>query len=206
MVDNASIYTLACLPRFINEDGKLKNDISLQEYDYEVAGDLQKLLFTTKNIMGFLPGCTFAIRKELLPYIFKVYNRDEEVNHDAIIQFSATALGKMYLYPKTLHSWRKQESSTMVSENKISRLRALQSATNAWKFAINFINEYSSEISWNTQKNILINYCDYQYKLLKSYCSLGNSRYINNRISQEILKLYVRSRLLVGKYARYKQR
>lgn len=87
-----------------------------------------------KSISVMRPGCTFAVKRELV-VLLKKYDIDR-FGHDNILWNLAMMRGTLYLYLKRLMHFRRHETSASVPEQSLSRDRRVVEVDASYQIAV----------------------------------------------------------------------
>jgi glycosyltransferase involved in cell wall biosynthesis len=116
---NRAIELLVCRHEpFDSETGK-------EAYHYQPSygdEDVTQVPFDGAFAETRRPGCTYALRKELLQYVDEMWH--EEWPHDQFFWCIAIARGTLYSYNKPLVKFRRHEDSNSPSNEKSREIRA----------------------------------------------------------------------------------
>lgn len=159
--NNSDVWLLVSSFHAFCEHGGVNE--SVHDVHTENGKKYGKVVFDEKYYQILRPGCTMALRKDMLPIFNKLWVPDSP--HDAMLWTIAALIGKLYLYDKPLIEYRRHEknASLSISHNykyKINEIERTQ-LINEW---------YMSSEYWNPDKKEIItqvnNWCDLRKKLL----------------------------------------
>lgn len=180
MENRSEVLLCSCNYRIINQSNK---KIYVPKYKSIRKGNLDKVILT-KKIEQLRPGNTYAVRRRLLPYIYKFFKINENIPHDSAIEYSAKLLNGMYILPETLTSWRVHEDSTFSKEEGAKALM---------NYFDNMIIRYSSSLKFiealPKKFNDSSKYHKYYLSELKGFENAKN--YLEDKKLSRLFKLLV---------------
>lgn len=159
--DNADIWLLVSGYHAFSElGGKMAVQ---QKVRTESKGLISKVVFDEKYYQILRPGCTMAIRKNMLQIFERLWTPGTP--HDAILWGISSIIGKLYLYDDTFIEYRRHDSnaSKEISHgykykvNEIYRTRKL----NNWYLKSDFFDEGKRTVVDECNR-----WCDFREELL----------------------------------------
>lgn len=148
MESNSRIQLLCCDYETFYMDGarkyekrrtsKIKNDGAIENIDFK-----RGFLFVDR------PGCTYCIRKELVPYMNQMYF--DGYPHDALAWRAAALNDGLFIYHKQLIRFRRHSNNASTSASVINAKGSLSSRLNTAEYYESFIGK-ALEISINDLK------------------------------------------------------
>lgn len=159
--DNADIWLLVSGYHAFSElGGKMAVQ---QKVRTESKGLISKVVFDEKYYQILRPGCTMAIRKNMLQIFERLWTPGTP--HDAILWGISSIIGKLYLYDDTFIEYRRHDSnaSKEISHgykykvNEIYRTRKL----NKWYLKSDYFDEGKRAIVDECNR-----WCDFREELL----------------------------------------
>ncbi len=116
------------------------------------SGSLEHIKFTYKSIYVLRPGCTFALRKNILDMMRK-YDDDTHA-HDCIIWNLAVLRDSLYLFNRKLIYFRRHTASASTPDsvlNKARRIKEIKLAEDLTRFLLEItkieeLKEYSHQL------------------------------------------------------------
>lgn len=144
---NQNIWLLASQVSVFTEEAGINTD--MVEVRTEADG---KVIFDYNYYVVKRPGCSMAMRKDILEIFFRIWN--EDMPHDAALWSIANLLGKLYIYDEPLIDYRKHEGNVT---NKLAHdvHQALNSPErtkiiNEWYLSSEYVDE---------KKKPIVEYC-----------------------------------------------
>ena len=158
-VDNEKIWLLVSQVNIFTQDATPCSDMDCINTDFE-----GKVLFNYDYYVVKRPGCSMAMRKEILPLFFDIWN--SAMPHDAALWAIANLIGKLYLIDEKLINYRRHNDNVT---NRLSH-NVKQSLNSSERTKI-INNWYLNSEYVDLNKTGIVQYCDkwcdYRIKLIK---------------------------------------
>lgn len=152
-------WLIATQVNVFSDDGSEVED--MENVNIEPDG---KVIFDNHYYVVKRPGCSMAMRKEILPFYFELWNSD--MPHDAALWSISNLIGKLYILDEKLIDYRRH-SSNVTNHLSHNVNQALNSAERTLLISKWYLGTSYADNSKTDCVKSCIKWCDYRSRLIR---------------------------------------